>query len=96
MNKTPDIEIYFADICSLCHKAMNWMRSRGFEFEAVEVFWDSARDRWIDDANSRPMLSESGNVDFVPQLFINGRHIMGWRRLEPMIQSGEIEDILRG
>ena len=92
----PSIRIYYADICSLCHKAMNWMRSRGFEFEAVEVFWDSARDRWVDDANSRQMLRESGNVDFVPQIFINGRHIMGWRRLEPMIQSGEIEDILKG
>ncbi|MFO1492164.1 MAG: glutaredoxin domain-containing protein [Kiritimatiellia bacterium] len=92
----PAILIYHAEICGLCHKAMDWMRSRGLEFEAVEVFWDSAHDHWVDDANSRRMLQECGNVDFVPQIFINGHHIMGWRRLEPMIRSGEIESILKG
>ncbi len=92
----PVIRLYYAEICGLCHKAMDWMRSRGFEFEAVEVFWDAARDRWVEDDNSRAMIRECGNVDFVPQIFINGRHIMGWRRLEPLIQSGEIEDVLRG
>jgi glutaredoxin-related protein len=34
-------------------------------------------------------------VDFVPQIFIRGTHVAGWRKLEPMIESGEFDRLLR-
>jgi glutaredoxin len=40
------------------------------------------------------MKRRAGNVDFVPQIFINGHHIPGWRKLEPMIASGEFDRLL--
>jgi len=40
------------------------------------------------------MKKRCGNVDFVPQMFINGTHVPGWKTLEPMITSGEIETLL--
>lgn len=92
----PAIDIYFAQLCGLCHEAMDYFAGRGIPFNAFEVFWDAANDRWVDDENSRRMLARAGNVDFVPQLFINGHHVKGWRSLEPLIASGEIERLLRG
>ena len=94
MNPAPRIEIYFADICGLCHKAMNYFRGRGLAFSAYEVHWDERADTFVDSEHSRSMFERCGRVDFVPQIFINGRHIAGWRTLEPMIRSGEIDRLL--
>lgn len=88
---SPKIEIYFAEMCGLCHEAMDYFQGRGLPFAAIEVFWDAKADRWVEDANSRELLRRAGPVDFVPQVFINGHHIRGWRELQPMIASGEIE-----
>jgi len=33
-------------------------------------------------------------VIFVPQIFIGDVHIKGWRKLEPMIASGEIDALI--
>jgi glutaredoxin len=91
----PRIEIFHAQLCGLCHEAMDYFTRRGLPFTAHEVFWDAAHDRWVDDANSRQLRERAGAVDFVPQIFINGHHIRGWRELEPMIASGELEAWLR-
>jgi len=91
----PKIEIYYADVCGLCHKAMDFFRSRGLPFTAHEVCWDPAKDDWVSSPVVDEMKSRAGDVDFVPQIFINGtRHIPGWRKLEPMIDSGEFDRLL--
>ena len=95
MTTAPDIEIFYAEICGLCHKAKDYFHSRGLPFRAREVFWNEAAQEFVDSENTREMYRRCGaKVDFVPQMFINGRHIPGWRTLEPMIKSGEIERIL--
>ena len=91
--KTPHIEIFYADICGLCHKAMDYFRSRNLAFTAHEVFWDGEQFR--DSPEKRDMVARCGDVDFVPQIFVNGTHIPGWRKLEPMIQSGEFDRLLQ-
>jgi len=96
MNPTPSIEIYHAEICTLCHKAMDYFRARGLAFTAHEVFWDSANDTWVPGPTVDAMLRRCGPVDFVPQIFVNGVHIPGWRKLEPMIHSGEFDRIIAG
>ncbi len=96
-SNTPHIEIYYAEICGLCQQALSYFRSRGLPFTAYEVFWDEAADAFVDSEHARTMYRRCGEtIDFVPQIFIHGRHIRGWRELEPMIQSGEIEHVLRG
>ena len=93
MPDAPHILIFYADICGLCHQAMNYFRGRGLAIETREVHWDGSA--FVDSENVREMYQRCGGpTDFVPQLFINGQHVAGWRSLEPLIASGKIEDIL--
>ena len=90
-----NIEVYYASVCGLCTKALEFFRSRNATFTAHAVEWDGARDEFVDSENSREMYERCGEkVDFVPQIFIGDVHIKGWRRLEPMIESGEIDALV--
>jgi len=86
------VEIFYAQMCGLCHEAMDYFRGRGIEFDAYEVQWKG--DGWVDSENSRLMKERCGDVDFVPQIFIDGKHIKGWRTMEKLIESGEIDGLL--
>ena len=89
------VEIYYARVCGLCTKALEFFRSRGVTFTAYAVEWDAKNERFFDSDNVREMYRRCGeDVDFVPQMFINDVHIKGWRRLEPMIKSGEIDSLI--
>ena len=85
----PQIEIFFADICGLCHKAMDFFRSRDLEFTTREVHWDEEADRFDDSENAREMYERCGEVDFVPQIFINGEYIGGSEYLEQYISESK-------
>ena len=92
----PSIDIYYSRVCGLCTKALDFFRSRGLDFHAYAVEWDEDADRFVDSENSRRMFERCGEtVDFVPQMFINGTHIAGWRKLEPMIEDGSFDRLLR-
>lgn len=93
--KTSDVDIYYAAVCGLCTKALEFFRSRNVTFTAHAVAWDGAAEQFVDSENVRDMVARCGEtVDFVPQIFIGGTHIKGWRQLEPMIASGEIDALL--
>lgn len=90
-----DVEIYYARICGLCTKALEFLRERGVTYKALAVEWDGDKEEFVDAKNTRSMYRRCGEkVDFVPQIFIGDRHIKGWRTLEPMIQSGEIDALI--
>ena len=89
------VDIYYARVCGLCTKALDFFRGRGITFTAYAVEWDGEKEAFIDSDNTRDMYKRCGEkVDFVPQMFIGDRHIKGWRKLEPMIQSGEIDRLV--
>ena len=89
------VDVYYARICGLCTNALEFFRSRGVTFTAHAVEWDAANERFFDSENVREMYRRCGEeVDFVPQIFIDDVHIKGWRRLEPMIKSGEINKLI--
>jgi len=91
----PTIDIYYASICGLCTKAVEFLRSRNLTFTAYAVEWDGEEEEFVDSINVREMYRRCGEkVDFVPQIFIGDTHIPGWRQLEPMIESGEIDEVL--
>ena len=74
---------------------MDFFRGRNLPFTKLEVIWDGAANTFADGENTREMYRRCGGpVDFVPQIFINGHHIAGWRKLEPMIASGEFDRLL--
>lgn len=91
----PEIVIYYASVCGLCTKAIDFLRSRNLAFHAKPVVWDAAADAFVDTPVSREMFDRcGGKVDFVPQIFIGDQHIAGWRKLEPMIASGDFDQRL--
>ena len=91
----PNTDIYYASICGLCTKAMDFLRSRNVTFKAYAVEWDGEMEELVDSANVREMYRRCAKkVDFVPQIFIGDTHISGWGQLEPMIESGEIDEVL--
>ena len=87
------IEIFYSKMCDLCHRAMDYFSDRGFEYTSFEVSWKN--DEWVDDENSREMLRRCGDVDFVPQVFINNKQIEGWKTLSKLIETGEIDKLLK-
>ena len=92
--RQPKIDIYYASVCGLCHKAIDFLKSRGLSFEAKAIEYDKEKDDWVPGPMVDEMKSRAGDVDFVPQIFIGGTHVPGWKKLEPMIESGEFDRIL--
>ena len=91
----PEITIYYASICSLCTKAITFLRSRNLDFTAKSVTWDENAGAFHDTPNAREMMSRCGQtVDFVPQIFVGDTHVPGWRKLEPMIDSGAFDRLI--
>ena len=89
------VELYYSRVCGLCTKAIEFFRDRGVTFTAHAVEWDAEKDEFADSANTQDMYKKCGEkVDFVPQIFIGDTYIKGWRKLEPMIESGEVDRLL--
>jgi glutaredoxin len=89
------IDIYYCRICGLCTEAINFFRSRGVTFTAHAVEWDDAKEEFADSETTRAMYKRCGEkVEFVPQMFIGNTHIAGWKKLKPMIESGEIDRLI--
>lgn len=90
----PKVEIFSAPMCSLCHEAMHWFEEQGIPYKAYELEWEGGG--FVDSPAARDLRQRVGDVEFVPQIFINGRHIAGWRSMSELIRTGEIKDILAG
>lgn len=91
----PEVDIYYARVCGLCDKAIEFFCKRGVTFTAHAVEWDAEKQEFVDSQAAREMYRRCGEkVDFVPQIFIGDQHIKGWRKLKPMIKSGEIDRLV--
>ena len=88
------IEIYYAEVCGLCHKALDFFAERQLPVQAHKVEWDGQRDRWVDSKNVHDMLRRAGEVDFVPQIFINDQHIGGCDDMHALDHAGELTALL--
>lgn len=91
----PQVDMYYAKVCGLCTEAINFFHKRGITFTAYAIEYDSDADEFVDSDNTREMVRRCGGpVEFVPQIFIGDRHMGGWRKLEPLIASGELDALL--
>jgi glutaredoxin 3 len=80
--------MYTTQVCPYCVRAKSLLRSKGVDFEEVDVGRDP---RLRDEA-----MRLSGGRRTVPQIFIDGRSIGGYDELYELEQAGELDRLLGG
>ena len=63
--------LYFAPACSWCHRAKDYLESKGIEFQEIDVSTNQEA--------GHVMMSKSGQMG-VPQIEINGKMIVGFNQ----------------
>jgi glutaredoxin 3 len=82
----PKVQIYATGWCPYCTRARQLLKSKGVEFEEIDV---EAR------AGARAeMISRSGRTS-VPQIFINQAHIGGCDDLVALDARGGLDPLLQ-
>jgi glutaredoxin 3 len=80
------VEVYSTSYCPYCTRAKALLRSKGVEFEEIDV---------TDDPGLRARMVElSGGRWTVPEIFINGQIIGGCDELYALEQTGELDELL--
>lgn len=80
------VEIYSSMFCGYCARAKHLLRSKGVEFEEIEVDFDPAK--------RQEMIERAHGRRTVPQIFIGGRHIGGSDELALLDAKGELDPLL--
>lgn len=81
----PKVEVYTTRVCSYCLAAKSLLKARGVLYEEIDVSDDHAKRMW---------LAETSGQRTVPQIFIGGRSIGGYRELKALSSSGELDELL--
>ncbi len=79
--------MYRTPYCGYCLLAKRLLQKKGVAFREVDVSGDSAARAW---------LRETTGQLTVPQIFIGGRPIGGYRELSALEQSGKLDALLAG
>ena len=80
------IVMYVTRLCAYCHLAAALLSRRGLVFRVIDVTGDPAARRWLIETTGRRT---------VPQVFIRGRSIGGYRELSALARSGGLEALLQ-
>lgn len=76
------VVLYHTDHCRYCRLAEQLLARKGIPYESVDVTDDDARRAW---------LVERTGLRTVPQIFLDGEPIGGFRELDKLERSGELE-----
>jgi glutaredoxin 3 len=79
------VVIYTTQWCGYCAAARELLRSKGVEFEDIDVDTDPAR--------RQEMIEKSGNKT-VPQIFIGDESIGGFTDLAALEEQGQLDKLL--
>jgi len=80
------VRVYSTTYCPFCVRAKALLRSKGVEFEEIDVG---------DDPQAREQMVElSGGRRTVPEIFVNGKIIGGYDELRALEMSGELDSLL--
>lgn len=82
-----EVVIYRTRFCGYCVLAQRLLDQRGIPYREVDVSGDS---------NARAWLMKTTGQRTVPQIFIGGRPVGGYRELAVLARSGELEQWLQG
>ena len=80
------VEIYSSMLCGFCHSAKRLLKAKQAEFTEFDVLFHLMR--------RGEMMSRAGGRTSVPQIFIDGRHIIGCEELYAMDAEGKLNKLL--
>ena len=80
------VTIYSTPFCGYCGAAKRLLRSKGVEFDEIDVMFEPQR--------RLEMVERSGGRRTVPQIFINDRHVGGFDDLSALDKAGELDPLL--
>lgn len=81
------IEIYSSTFCPYCIRAKSLFKKKGLDFVEYNVQSEPGK--------QDEMLSRSGGVRTVPQIFINDRHVGGCDELYALERKQELDTWLK-
>jgi len=79
------VVVYTKNYCSFCHWAKSLLKSKGVEFEEIDITEDSVLQEEIRRRSGRRT---------VPQTFIDGQSVGGLEDLRRLDASGELDQLL--
>jgi glutaredoxin 3 len=87
MSETPDIVMYSKGWCGYCDRARALLERKGANVREIKVDEDPAE--------QQAMLSRTGGLRSLPQIFIGDRHVGGFSELYALDRTGELDSLLR-
>lgn len=81
------VELYSTAVCPYCVAAKNLLKQKGYDYEEIRIDKDPAR--------RDEMLSRSGGMRSVPQIFVNGVHVGGFDELVAIDRSGKLAEFAK-
>lgn len=82
----PKVVIYTATLCPYCHMAKELLRTKGAEYEEVNVTGKSAL--------RAEMSSKAGGRSTVPQIWVGDVHVGGCDDLYCLERAGKLDALL--
>lgn len=86
MSTSPKVDIYTAQACGYCSRAMRLLQSKNVDFKQIDVSMSS-------DLRAE-MTSRSGGGRTVPQIFIGDMHVGGCDDLFSLENAGHLDKLL--
>jgi glutaredoxin 3 len=80
------VEVYTTSYCPFCVRAKNLLRSKGVQFEEIDVT--------DDDERRAEMVELAGGRRTVPEIFINGKIVGGYDELKALDDAGQLDPLL--
>jgi glutaredoxin 3 len=82
------VTLYATPFCGYCMAARRLLAEKGVTFEEVDLFAEPAR--------RAEMVERTKGALTVPQIFVGGEHVGGFREIWELDQAGRLDPILRG
>lgn len=80
-----NVTVYTTDRCSFCVRVKMLLRSRGVEFEEVNIAGDPSA--FVDLAQKTGMMT-------LPQVVVGDELVGGYKETAAAVQSGELDELL--
>lgn len=80
-----EVKLYTTDPCSFCARVKGILRSRGVEFEEVNLSKDPA---------GRLELAQRTGMMTFPQVLLDGELLGGFKEVQAALESGRLDELL--
>jgi len=80
-----DVTVYTTEPCSFCAKVKGLLKSRGVEFDEVNLSKDPA---------GRVELAQRTGMMTFPQVIVDGQLLGGFNEVQAAVQNGRLDELL--